>query len=114
MTTKPEPEEESLGELLGRLTDDARTLGHAEFDYYRTLARGKLREARTGLWLGAAAIALGFAAAVALVVGLVLTLAQTVGPGWATLIVVAAIGGWAALMGWRAWIHVKRVIGNKP
>lgn len=112
--SEPETEDESIGELLGRLADDARTLGEAELDYYRTLARGKLREARAGLWLGSIAVALGLAASVALVVGLVLTLSPSVGPGLATLIVVVVVGGWSALMGRLAWVHIKRVIGGKP
>ncbi len=110
----PEPEDESIGALLGRLAEDAKLLGEAEIDYYRTLARGKLHDARTGLWLGAIAIGLALAASVALVVGLVLTLSPSVGPGWATLIVVTFIGGWSALLGWRSWVHVKRVMKGKP
>lgn len=106
----PENGEESIGELFGRLVEDARGFGEAELDYYRTLVRRKLREARAGLWWGATAAALALAAAVALVVGLVLTLAPLVGPGWATVIVVVSIGGVSAVMGRLAWIHVKRVL----
>jgi hypothetical protein len=111
---QPGPEgEASIGDLFARLMDDARTLGSAELDYWRTLARRKLREARAGLWWGAAAMALALAAAVALVVGLVLTLAPLVGPGVATLIVVLGISTVAAIMGRLAWIHVKRVFGGE-
>jgi hypothetical protein len=110
--SEPQPEEEGIGELLTRLAEDAKLLGEAEIDYYRTLARGKLHDAREGLWLGAAAIGLAMAASIALVVGLVLTLTPALGPGLATLVVVVVIGGWAAVMGWLAWRHVKRVFGG--
>lgn len=105
------PEAESVGELFGRLIEDARDVGQAEFDYWRTFARRKLREARSGLWWGAAAISLALAASVALVVGLVLTLSPIVGPGFATLIVVLGIGAVSAIMGRLAWLAVKKVFG---
>lgn len=105
------PEEESIGELLNRLGEDARRFGEAELAYYRTLAADKIDEVRTSLWMGALAAALMLAAAVALVVGLVLTLSPWVGPGFATLIIVALAGGAAWLLGRLAWRHVKRVLG---
>ncbi len=106
-----ERDEESIGELLGRLADDARRFGQAEADYYRALAQTKLDEARTSLWMGAAAAGLLLAASVALVVGLVLTLSPLIGPGPATLLVVALSGGTAWLLGRSAWRHIKRVLG---
>jgi len=108
------PETEGVGDLLARLLDDAKGYGQAELDYYKTLARERLRAARTSLWMGGVALALGLAAGVALVVGLVLTLTPLVGPGWATVIVVSGSLGAAGLMGWLAWQQIKRVMGNKP
>jgi Flp pilus assembly protein TadB len=105
------PEEESIGELLGRLADDARSFGQAELDYYRALAAEKIEEARTSLWMGAVAAALLLAAAIALVVGLVLTLIPFLGAALATLAVVAMTGGGAWLLGRSAWRHIKRVLG---
>ena len=105
------PEEESIGELLGRLADDARSFGQAELDYYRALGIEKLDEARTSLWMGAVAAALLLAAAVALVVGLVLTLIPLIGAALATLVVVVVTGGSAWLLGRSAWRHIKRVLG---
>jgi hypothetical protein len=104
-------EEESIGDLLGRLADDARQFGDAEVAYYRALAAEKLEDARSSLWMGAAAAGLMMAASVALVVGLVLTLAPLIGPGPATLLVVAVAGGTAWLLGRAAWRHIKRVLG---
>ncbi|MBO9715149.1 phage holin family protein [Sphingomonas sp.] len=105
------PDEESIGDLLARLAEDARRFGQAELDYYRVLAAEKLEEAKASLWIGAVAIGLMLAAAVALVFGLVLTLAQYVGPALATLIVVALAVGTAWLLGRIAWRHIKRVVG---
>ena len=110
----PEPDEKSVGELLQRLVEDGKAYAEAEIRYYRTLVRSKLRDARAMLWMGAAAMALALAAAIGLVVGLVLTLSPLVGPGLATLIVVVGIGGTAAVMARLAWVHVKRIIGEKP
>lgn len=110
----PEPDEKSIGELLQRLVEDGRGYAEAEIGYYRTLLRARLRDARSMLWMGAVALALALAAAVALVVGLVLTLSPLVGPGLATLIVVAVFLAISALMGWLAWTHVKRIFKERP
>ena len=106
--------DESIGELFTRLVDDAKLYGRAELDYYRTLARERLRAGRSSLWMGGVALALGNAAGIALVVGMVLTLSPLVGPGLATLIVVVVALALAGLMGWLAWQKIKLVIGNKP
>lgn len=117
--SEPTPEEqrasdEGLGDLLGRLVEDGKGYAQAEIGYYKTLARSKLRDARAMLWMGALALGLAQAALVALIVGLVMTVAQYVGPGWATLIVTVAISLIAALLARLAWVHVKRVFGEKP
>jgi hypothetical protein len=111
---EPQPEEKSIGELFQQLVEDGRTYAEAEVGYYRTLARAKLRDARAMLWMGAVALALAQAAAVALIVGLLLTLSPLVGPALATLIVVLAFLAISGLMGWLAWTHVKRVFKEKP
>lgn len=111
---EPKPGEESLGDLFARLIDEARGFGHAELDYYRVLARERLRAAKASLWMGAVAGALALAASVALVVGSVLTLSPRVGPGWATLIVVGIALLLSGVMGWLAWQQIKRVMGNLP
>jgi Mg/Co/Ni transporter MgtE len=106
-----EPEDESIGELLSRLAEDARSFGKAEFAYYRALAAEKLDEVRTSLWMGAVAAGLMLAAAGALVFGSVLSLVPLVGAPLATLIVVAVTGGAAWLLGRTAWRHIKHVLG---
>jgi hypothetical protein len=109
-----QPDEKTLGELLQQLVENGRAYADAEIGFYRTLFRSKLRDARAMLWMGAVAMALALAASVALVVGLVLTLAPVVGPGFATLIVVAAFLAISGLLGWLAWTRVKRIFKEKP
>nr|WP_218625245.1 phage holin family protein [Sphingomonas sp. dw_22] len=99
--------------MLTRLADDAKDFGRAELDYYYALARAKLRDLRFALWTGAVAAALGLAAAGALVGGSVLTLAPYVGPGWATLIVVAVALGLAAILARLAWLRIKRILKDR-
>ncbi len=110
---EPEQEEQGIGELLTRLADDAKAFGQAELDYYYALARGKLSDASFALWTSAVAAALALAAAVALVVGSVLTLSPLVGPGWATLIVVAVALTFSGIMARLAWLRIKRILKDK-
>lgn len=106
-----EPEEqEGLGEVLMRLIDDVKGVGRAELGYYYAVARGKLHELSLAIWAGFAAGALVIAAAVALVLGAVITLAPRVGPGWATLIVVAVALLLAGITARLAWVRIKRVL----
>ena len=109
-----EPEQESLGALLGRLVEDGKGYARAEIGYYKTLARARLGEVRGGLIFGVVALVLALAAINALLVGLVLTLATLVGPGWATLIVVLGALALAGLMALLAWKHIARAMGSKP
>jgi ABC-type antimicrobial peptide transport system permease subunit len=108
---QPGTEEESVGELIGRLVEDGKGFARAEIGYYRALAADKLDQARSGLILAGLALLLAVAAAIALVVGLVFALATLVGPGWATLIVVAATLAIAGLLGWLALRHFRRMTG---
>lgn len=105
-------DEESIGDLLSRLVEDGKQFARAELGYYRALAADKLDQARAGLILAGAAVLLLLAAAIALVVGLVLTLATLVGPGWATLIAVAVTLAVAGLLGWLAVRHFRGMAGN--
>ena len=112
--SEEQPDEPGIGDLLGKLVEDGKGYAQAEFGYYQTLLRAKLLDARAALWMGATAIGLVSAAMVALIVGLVFTLAQYVGPGWATLIVVGTASAVAGIMARLAWVQVKRILGEKP
>ncbi len=109
-----EPEtEESIGALIGRLVEDGKGYARAEIGYYRTLAVSKLGEARSGVILGVAALVIALCAVTALLVGLILSLATLVGPGWATLIVIVAALALSALLGWLAYKRFQRMFGSK-
>jgi hypothetical protein len=105
--------QESIGALLSRLVEDGKSFARAEIGYYRTLVLAKLGEATGGLVLGVVALVLLLSAVTALLVGLILTLATLVGPGFATLIVILATLVVAGLLGWLAYRHMLRVFGGK-
>lgn len=106
----PKWQSEGLGALLTRLVEDGKDAARAELGYYRAVAQEKLRDISASLWMAAVAIGLALSAMIALVVGLVFTLATLVGPALATLIVVVTIGALSGLMAWLAWRHVKRAL----
>lgn len=105
--------EESIGTLIGRLVEDGKGYARAEIGYYRTLAASKLGEAKLGLTLGAAALVVALCSVTALLVGLILSLAPLVGPGWATLIVILAALALSALLGWLAYKRILRLFGSE-
>jgi hypothetical protein len=105
--------QDSIGALLSRLVEDGKSFARAEIGYYRTLALTKLSEAAGGLVLGVLALVLALSAVTAMLVGLILTLATVVGPGFATLIVILATLAVAGLLGWLAYRHMLRVFGGK-
>ena len=111
---EPQTEEESIGELLGRLVEDGKGFARAELGYYRTLATGKLRAAGLGLGLGVAALVLAGSAVTALLVGLILALATLVGPGWSTAIVIVGALALAGLLGWLAYRRLSTIFGSQP
>ena len=110
---EPEVQEESLGELFGRLVEDGKGFARAEVAYYRTLAAGKAAEARNPLIFAATALVIALSAVTALLVGLILTLSPLVGPGFATLIVIVATLAVVGLLGWLAYKGVQRLFGSK-
>lgn len=99
--------ERSLVDDVRQLASDGRTLLEAELAYQksRALVAGQAAKGVAG-W-GALAIALVFFALMALVLGLVLVLAEAIGALWATtaaflgLLAFAALSGWFALRRWQ-------------
>lgn len=91
-------EESSLGELFGRLSDDARAYAAAEAKLYQAIARRRLSRARNGAIALVAAALLANATLVVLLVGLALQLADLVGPALGGLIVTAVVLGIAFLL----------------
>jgi hypothetical protein len=92
----------SVGALVQQLASDAREFATAEVEVAKAKALEKVNRFRNaGIFFGAAAT-LALSALTALLVGLILTVATLVGPGWATLIVIGvtlAIAGVLAMIG---------------
>lgn len=106
--TRIEPtDEDGLRDLVGRLADDARGYAKAEVAVVRETMAVRARDARGGMLLVIVGISLVVAASVALVLGMLLTVAQATGPLLATLIVVGVTLIVAALLGWFGWGKVK-------
>ena len=91
-------EESSLGELFGRLSDDARAYAAAEAKLYQAIARRRLSRARAGAVALVASALLANAALIVLLVGVSLELALHVGPALAGLIVAVVFGLLAYLL----------------
>jgi hypothetical protein len=85
------PEEPSIGDLFGRLADDARTYVRAEADLYRAIALHRLGAARNGAIALVASVFLLNAALVTMVICFALVLAPKVGPILAGIIVFVVI-----------------------
>lgn len=83
--------DESLPELIGRLVDDTRGLVSAEVELQKAKLAERAAAYKTAAIFFAAAGVLGLCALIALLVGLVMTLATLIGPGFATLLVVLAV-----------------------
>jgi hypothetical protein len=88
-----DPREESIGDLFGRLIEDARNYARAEADLLKRIARHRAGQARNGLIALAAGALLLLSSLTALVLGLVLGLAVLIGPVLAGLAIAALLAG---------------------
>ncbi|RDE05111.1 hypothetical protein DVW87_07450 [Sphingomonas aracearum] len=95
-------EEESIGTLVLRLRDDAVEYGRAQIGVYKAEVSSRSAPAKSGAIFGVAALVLALSALVALLVGLIFTLATLIGPGGATAVVVIVTLAIAGLLGWLA------------
>ena len=94
--------EASIGELFGRLADDARGFARAEIGLYKSIAKRRAGKAAGGLAALVGAFLLVNAALIALLVSFVIALALHIGPvlaGLAVFVVVAVIAGLLARWG---------------
>jgi hypothetical protein len=91
-------EESSIGELFGRLSDDARAYAAAEAKLYQAIAGRRLARARNGAIALVAAALLANAALIVLLIGLAFQLAELVGPALGGLIVTVLVLGLAFLL----------------
>jgi len=76
----PLDEEDSIGELFGRLVDDGRTVAAAEMQFYRQVFYRRVALARVAIGLAVLAAALVLASLIALFLGLVIWLMPWIGP----------------------------------
>ena len=100
--------EDSITSLVSRLIDDGEQFVRAELKLYRARLFARLADLRTAILLGIGALVLAQAVLVAALVGLLLTLREVVGQGWAALIVVGCGLAITVAMGWVAWVLVRR------
>ncbi len=91
MADAGDPQDESIGTLLGRLADDGRAYVKAEIGVYKAIAARRAARARTGLIALAIGAVLLISSITALLLGLVLWLSTLIGPLPAGLAVAAAL-----------------------
>jgi hypothetical protein len=97
----------SATEQVSLVLDDVRALVRAELRYFQSRLDYSRHVMRMSFRFGAVAAFAFSGAAIALVIGLVMTLAPVIGPGWATLVVtlgfilIGAIAGFQA----RKWVR---------
>ena len=108
--------ERSLVEDVRQLVDDGRTLVEAELAYQksRAVVAGMAAKSIAG-WV-ALGLALLFFALMALVLGLILVLAQAIGAAAATLVVVLgllAMGLLSGMVALRRWKHATALLSDE-
>ena len=95
-TPRPDdPADASIGDLFHQLVDDGRSFARAEANLYAQIARYRVGKAKNGIIALAATWFLLNAALIAFFVGLVMGLADLIGPvgaGFAVLAVTGIIG----------------------
>jgi len=82
----------SIGDLFGQLVDDGRSLVRAEVDLYKQVALYRAGKAKSGIAALVAGGLLAYAGLIAALVGLVMGLADIVGPVLGGLIVLVVCG----------------------
>ena len=91
MAEAGDPQDESIGALLGRLADDGRAYVKAEIGVYKAIAARRAARARNGLIALAIGAVLLISSITALLLGLVLWLSTLIGPLLAGLAVTAVL-----------------------
>jgi hypothetical protein len=86
------PADNSIGDLFHQLVDDGRTLVGAEVNLYKQIALARVGKAKNGVIALVAAGLLAYAALIAFLVGLVMGLADFMGPVLGGIVVLAVTG----------------------
>ena len=87
-----DPADSSIGDLFHQLVDDGKALVGAEANLYKQIALARVGKAKNGLVAIVAGGFLAYAALIAFLVGVVMGLADLVGPVLGGLIVLAVSG----------------------
>ncbi len=88
-----DPADASIGDLFHRLVDDGKSYARAEANLYKQVARYRVGKAKNGIIALGAAYFLVSSALIAFFVGLVMGLADLIGPVAAGFVVLAVTGG---------------------
>jgi hypothetical protein len=106
-------DDQGIGEIVSRLSENAKAYAKAEVDYAKTVASTRANAAKSGLIMVVVALLLAIAAFVALVVGLLISLETLVGPLAATGIVVVVTLALAGVLGMMGVKGIQRAIGGE-
>jgi hypothetical protein len=87
-----DPAESSIGDLFHQLVDDGRNLVSAEVNLYKQIATYRAGKAKNGIIALVAGGLLAYAALIAFLVGLVMGLADLIGPVLGGVVVLAVCG----------------------
>jgi hypothetical protein len=113
MLTTPEPPpppgtaDSSIGDLAGKLVDDAKAYARAEVDVVKAIASEKADAFKVPLILIATSLLVALTALTALAVGIVMALAIHIGPLAAGIVALLLIGGVAGIMAWTGYSKLK-------
>ncbi|HEX8364964.1 MAG TPA: phage holin family protein [Allosphingosinicella sp.] len=108
-----DPQQESIGELVSRLIDEAREVARTEVDLYRQIALRRSAKAKSGLVQLVAAGVLAWFAGLALTFGAVLALATLIGPLAAGLGLALAMAGLAYMLLRKGLAGMKALSGDE-
>ncbi|MEA1082759.1 phage holin family protein [Sphingomonas sp. CD22] len=97
-TIQPMTEDESIATLVTQLVDDARGLAGAEVALVKARVGERASAYKNAVVFFVVAAVLALAGLIALLVGLILSLATLIGPGLATAAVVIAVFAIAAVL----------------
>ncbi len=93
-----DPADNSIPDLFHQLVEEGRSFASAEANLYKQIALYRVGKAKNGLIALVAAGLLAYAALIAFLVGLVMGLADLMGPVLGGLVVLAVSGGIAFLL----------------
>jgi hypothetical protein len=93
-----DPADSSIGDLVHQLVEDGKSYASAEANLFKQIALYRFGNAKNGLVALVAGGFLAYAALIAFMVGLVMGLADLIGPVAGGLVVLAVVGGISFLL----------------